>query len=267
VKRFVTRVINGENRPRAIVFQDEIEKSLAGAAGDLSGTTQELLGSQLTFMQDKNATGLLFIGHPGAAKSAIAKAAGNEAGIPTIQFDLGGMKGSLLGESNANMRTSLKVVEAVSQGRALFIATCNDIKSLPPELRRRFSFGTFFFDLPTAKERDLIWNIYFRKFNLKDKDRPSDIGWTGAEIKNCCDIAWRLKTTLKDAASYIVPLVTSAKERIENLRREADSRFISASEPGPYKAPEGIEELGGVTVVAIGTVPKRRINTEKGGSN
>lgn len=264
VKEFLTRIIKGKNRPRAIVFQDEIEKALAGAAGDMSGTTQELLGSQLSFMQDHKSTGLLFIGHPGAAKSAIAKATGNEAGIPTIQFDLGGMKGSLVGESNANMRTALKVVEAVSQGRALFIATCNDITALPPELRRRFSFGTFFFDLPPAKVRDNIWKIYLKKLEIKDKERPADGGWTGAEIENCCNIAWRLDTTLEDASSYIVPLVTSAKERIDKLRREADTRFISAEHPGPYKAPEGIEETESDIVVAVGRIPapgRRKINT------
>lgn len=265
IKEFMHLVLNGKDRPRGIVFQDEIEKSFAGSAGDLSGTTQELLGYQLSFMQDHNSTGILFLGHAGVAKTAIAKAAGNEGGIPTIQFDLGAMKGSLVGESNANMRTGLKVVEAVSQGRALWIATCNDIRSLPPELRRRYAFGTFFFDLPTASERALIWDIYFGKFGLKpNAEKPNDSGWTGAEIRNCCDIAYRLDISPKEAANYIVPLSVSASERIQSLRKEADGRFISASVPGPYKAPEGIEiEEPQQMVVAVGVMPqpKRKINT------
>jgi len=268
IKKFLTSVANGKNRPRAIIFQDEIEKQFAGAGGDLSGITQELLGNQLSFMQDNNSTGILEIGHAGVAKSDIAKAFGNEASIPTIQLDLGAAKGSLVGESNANMRTILKVIEAVSQGRALWIATCNDIKGLPPELRRRYSFGTFFFDLPTPSERNLIWNIYFEKFGLKDREKPLDTGWTGAEIKNCCDIAYRLEIPLKEAANYIVPLSTSASERINGLRQEANGRYISAAYPGPYKSPEGIEEEPESMIVAVGVVPapKNRRKIDTGGS-
>ena len=38
--------------------------------------------------------------------------------------------------------------------------------SLPPELRRRFTLGTFFFDLPLREERKAIWDIYFKNWNL-----------------------------------------------------------------------------------------------------
>lgn len=234
IKQFLGRVLEGEEQPRSIVFIDEIEKALAGASGDSSGTSQEMLGTLLTFMQDKNATGILFIGPPGAAKTAMAKSAGNEAGIPTIAFDMSSMKGSLVGESGANMRTALKVVEAVSQNRALFCATCNSIGALPPELRRRFSFGVFFFDLPTAEERQAIWDIYLKKYGLKNQIRPNDVDWTGAEIKQCCNLAWRLKSSLEDAATYIVPVAKSAAEQIENLRKQAVGRFISASHSGLY---------------------------------
>lgn len=263
VKQFLQGIMNGKERPRAVVFQDEIEKAFAGSKGDLSGTTQELLGNQLTFMQDHNSTGLLLLGVPGAAKSAIAKAFANEAEIPCIQFDLGAMKGSLVGESNMNMRTGLKVVEAVSQGRAIWIATCNDIENLPPELRRRYIFGTFFFDLPTQAERELIWNIYFEKFQLKDRTRPNDLGWTGAEIKNCCNIAYQLEISPKEAGTYIVPLAISAKDRIRSLRNDANDRYISSSYPGPYKAPQGDSfdpEEEPTLVFAAVVPPKRKIN-------
>ena len=117
-------------------------------------------------MQDNAATGCIFIGPPGAAKSAMAKATGNEAGIPTISLDIGSMKGSLVGESEQRFRTALKVVDAVSQKRSLFIATCNSIGILPPELRRRFTFGTFFFDLPVKSEREAIWTLYRAKYGV-----------------------------------------------------------------------------------------------------
>jgi hypothetical protein len=238
VKSFLTAALNGEEAPRVVVFIDEIEKALAGAAGggaDSSGVSQEMLGALLTEMQDQQYTGCIFIGPPGAAKSAIAKATGAEANIPTIAFDLSAMKGSLVGQSGEQLRAALKVVRAVSQGRALFIATCNKIANLPPELRRRFTFGTFFFDLPSAAERAGIWKLYQEKFAVTG-DVPEDEGWTGAEIRQCCVIARRLRITLRKAATYIVPVAKSAAADIERLRTEASGKFVSASYEGVYRA-------------------------------
>src|SRR5881392_3626665 len=153
-----------------------------------------------------------FIGPPGGAKSATAKATGNTARIPTIAFDLAAMESSLVGASTERLRTALKIMDAVSQGRSLFIATCNSIVSLPPELRRRFTLGTFFFDLPSAEEREAIWKIYLAKWNI-DGERPNDEGWTGAEIRECCRKAWRLNLSLKESAEYIVPVSRSAADQ------------------------------------------------------
>ena len=239
VKAFVQRKLDGREPPRGIVFIDEIEKAMSGIGagggpGDSSGTSQDQLGTLLKFMQDKNADGMMFIGHPGSAKSMIAKATGNTAGIPTIEFDLGAMKGSLVGQSEDQIRNALKVVEAVTQGRALFIATCNQIGALPPELRRRFRKGTFFFDLPTQVERARIWAIYLKKYQIAKQALPADEGWTGAEIATCCHNAWEMNMTLVEAADYIVPIARAAKDKVEGLCNMADGKFISAAYPGTY---------------------------------
>lgn len=237
VKQFLRRIlIDGKARPNAVVFLDEIEKSLAGAKGDLSGVSQDSLGSLLAYMQDQACTGIIFIGPPGTSKSMVAKAAGTEAGVPTIQLDLGATRGSLVGQSEAQLRTALKVITAVSSGNSLWIATCNSIASLPPELRRRFTLGTFFFDLPAAAERDRIWNIYLKKFAVgPEGELPPDDGWTGAEIKQCCENAWRMSSTLTEAAEFVVPVSRSAAEEIDKLRTQADGRFLSASNAGVYR--------------------------------
>jgi hypothetical protein len=138
---------------------------------------------------------IVFVGPAGAAKSAAAKATGGTAGIPTIAFDLPAMESSLVGASTERLRTALQIIDAVSQGRMLVTATCNSIPSLPPELRRRITLGTFFFDLPTAEERETIWEIYLKKYNVSG-ELPNDEGWTGAEIKECCRKAHRLAMTL-----------------------------------------------------------------------
>lgn len=277
VKSFLKQILNGRKAPRAIAFIDEIEKCLAGASGDLSGVSQDYLSTLLTYMQDKQCAGLIFIGPPGAAKSAVAKAAGNEGNIPTISVDLGGMKGSLVGESEQRLRDALKIIDAVSQNQTLFIATCNSFGNLPPELKRRFTLGTFFFDLPTKTEREKIWSIYQKKYELtQDNKRPVDTGWTGAEIKQCCDVAWRLNQSLEYASNFIVPVSVSAKETIDNLRKQAHKKFISASKSGLYEHADLSDVVnsdednnnGSGTVIGVvaisppnnGQPPKRKFN-------
>ncbi len=235
IKDFLSSVIAGIDSPRGIILLDEVEKAI-GTGLDTSGVSQGMLGQLLTWMEDNYATGCIFIGPPGAAKSAIAKAAGNEAGIPTIALDLGGMKASLVGESEARLRNGLRVIDSVTQKRALFLATCNSIAILPPELRRRFKFGTFAFGLPTKSERAKIWALYIGKYKLEPKQPiPSDIGWTGAEIKQACELAYKLNRKLVDCAAFIVPVSVSAGEQIEKLCKDADGKFVSAGEPGLFR--------------------------------
>ncbi len=235
IKRFLTAVLHGQEAPRVIVFVDEIEKAFAGSGTDMSGVKTEMTGTMLSWMQDRGADGTIFIGPPGAAKSAVAKAAGATAGIPTVAFDLSAMQSSLVGGSGERLRAALQIVDAISQGRSLWIATCNSITSLPPELRRRFTLGTFFFDLPSPEERKAIWEIYLSRWSLSG-DLPDDDGWTGAEIKECCRKAWRLKLSLQESAEYIVPVSRSAADQIESLRRQASGRFLSAAQSGVFTA-------------------------------
>ena len=151
------------------------------------------------------------------------------------------MQNSLVGSSGERLRAALQVVDAISEGRSLWIATCNSIQSLPPELRRRFTLGTFFFDLPTAEERAAIWKIYREKWSLEG-DQPEDEGWTGAEIKECCRKAWRLNLSLIESARYIVPISRSAADQVEKLRQQAAGRYLSASHAGVY-APQEKREI------------------------
>ena len=233
-KQLFGSLLKGKRKPGAVVFIDEIEKALGGSSSDTSGVSQSMLGYLLSYMQDQNAVGTIFVGPPGAAKSAMAKAIGNEGQIPTVMFDLGGVKGSLVGESEARMRKNLSVITAISGGRPFFVATCNAISVLPPELRRRFTIGTIYFDLPSENEKPLIWDIYIKKYSLDKQVVPQADGWTGAEIRQCCDMADRLGVSLVDAAQYVVPVAVSAREKIDQLRKEASGRYLSAGDEGLY---------------------------------
>jgi hypothetical protein len=242
IKARLDRVLAGKRAPRVVVFIDEIEKAMGGATGgDLSGTKQDMLGALLSWWQDNDTAGFLFMGHPGSGKSAVAKAAGASAGVPTICFDFAGMQSSLVGESGARLRSALSVVSAVAggesgKGRVLVLATCNSLAGLAPELRRRFSLGQYFFDLPTADERSTIWGLWAGKYGRAvDEARPADDGWTGAEIRACCDIADREGVSLCEAAGGVVPVCRSSAEVIEQRRREASGRLLNASLPGVYQ--------------------------------
>lgn len=243
IKGFMSKILGSEKGPNCIVFLDEIEKALGGAMGDTSGVSQDQLGVLLQWMQDKRADGCILVGPPGAAKSAFAKACGTEAGKPTIQLDLGGMKGSLVGESEGRIREALKVIDSISGGKTLWLATSNNISNLPPELKRRFKFGTWFFDLPTLDERAAIWALYCGKFDLALPGAELLAReWTGAEIESCCEIADKTGMTVEDAAEYIVPVSISGAEQIERLRSSADGKFLSASCTGVYRKGQAIEE-------------------------
>lgn len=247
VKKFLRMKAEGKQPFQAVVFIDEGEKSFAGAtagSSDSSGVSQGFLGTFLTRMQDWNdrgGTGMLFVGPPGAAKSMVAKATGATFNVPTIALDLGGMKASLVGESEARLRRALDVIEAVAE-RVLVIMTCNKVVALPPELKRRFKSGTFYFDLPDAREQEAIWGKYLAKLSLDPKaKRPPCVGWTGAEIRTACELSWDLGLDLTETPQFIVPVAKSAAEEIAALRRQADRRFLSASNPGVYIAPDGTE--------------------------
>ena len=58
--------------------------------------------------------GVLLLGVPGTGKSLTAKAAANVLGRPLIRLDMGALMGSLVGESEANLRTAIHVAEAIA---------------------------------------------------------------------------------------------------------------------------------------------------------
>jgi hypothetical protein len=158
--------------------------------------------------------GILLLSPPGCGKSAFCKALGNEVGRPTLILDIGSLMGSLVGQSEANLRQALRTIDAMapaicmvdelekalsgvgSQGDSgvstrlfgnlltylsdhesdvFFVATSNDISKLPPELSRAERFdGVFFLDLPVTKEKDHIWAIYRQQYGIAESQARPD---------------------------------------------------------------------------------------------
>jgi hypothetical protein len=244
-KALLSDTLKGALRCSCIVFADEIDKGLAASGTDSSGTTQDQLKALLSYIQDNDIIGATALGPPGTGKTLLAKALANEFGIPLVMMDLGAMKGSLVGQSEQNMRQALKVIHAISGGRALFLGACNRDQGLPPELRRRFSYLLLYFDLPAREEKDAAWTVHANRLRFQgatvslrpdqtDRSALNDDGWTGAEIRNACLKAYAMNTTLAEAAQSIVPISRSASEMVLASRKGASGRYISASRPGIY---------------------------------
>ncbi len=222
------------------------------------------------------ARGILLLGVPGVGKSAFARALGNEMGRPTLLLDLGSLYGSLVGQTESNLRQALRVADAMSpcvlfvdelekalsgiggQGDGgvstrmfgtvltwlsdhtsdvFFVGTANDVSRLPPEFARAERFdAVYFLDLPAGKDKDAIWELCRRQFNIPDgQQRPDDTSWTGAEIRSCCRLSALLDVTLTQAAHHVVPVAVTAAEQVERLRQWASGRCLSASTPGVYR--------------------------------
>jgi hypothetical protein len=220
--------------------------------------------------------GVLLLGVPGSGKSAFAKALGNETGRPTLILDVGGLMGSLVGATEQNIRQALRIADAMSpcllfldelekglagvgsrgdsgvstrlfgtlltwlaehESDVFFIGTANDISKLPPEFTRAERLDAIFFlDLPGAPEKQKIWDMYRRQFQIPtEQKQPKDDNWTGAEIKACCRLAALLDLPLEETAQQIVPVAVTAGEAIENLRTWASGRCLASNEVGIYR--------------------------------
>lgn len=127
------------------------------------------------------------------------------------------------------------------QTDVFFIGTCNDMSKLPAEFSRADRFdGIFFFDLPSKEERAAIWDIYLklykRKISAAERDRliAESNDWTGAEIKTACKLSAILDVPIADAMINVVPIVETARDKLEELRKWASNRCLSATTPGRF---------------------------------
>ena len=154
--------------------------------------------------------GMVFVGVPGSGKSLAAKAVANELGVPLVRLDFGRMFNSLVGASEAAIRTALGMVAAMApcvlfcdeidkglggiggsgdagtSNRVLgtfltwlqentapvfTMVTANNIIGLPPELLRRGRFDAIFATgMPTEAERLEVLEIHLRKRGWDPKD-------------------------------------------------------------------------------------------------
>lgn len=229
--------------------------------------------------------GLLMVGVPGSGKSLSAKAiAGGQ--MPLVRMDVGALMGGLVGQSEANMRLALKTVEAIApcvlwideiekalggmggesdggtstrvfgtlltwmqetSAPVYTVATANDVRSLRPELLRRFD-DVMWVDLPNAESRAEILDVHLSKRGHDSKFDSGEYepvvtatwGFSGAEIEKVVKQAIEkaffqgrdlTAADLLEAARRIVPVSVTMSDQINNLRGWATTRAIPASQP------------------------------------
>jgi len=183
------------------------------AMEDLGGLEilKDYLNQVFSAMEDPQATlfgvppakGVLLLSSPGNAKSALAKAIAKKLKRVLVRFDPGAMMGSLVGESEKNMRKAMSRIETINRcilwvdeiekampkdvgtgdsgtakrmfgsfltwlqenkSEAYCVFTANDIRPLPPELMRAGRIDSIWYiDLPTVAQRSQILGIHLKK--------------------------------------------------------------------------------------------------------
>lgn len=144
--------------------------------------------------------GVLLLGIQGCGKSLAAKAIAGIWKVPLLRFDFGALYDKYIGESEKNLRESLKTAEvmapcimwideiekgiaggsddgtskrilgslltwlAENRANVFIVATANNIEDLPPELIRKGRLDEIFFvDLPKQDIRKQIFSIHLEK--------------------------------------------------------------------------------------------------------
>jgi hypothetical protein len=262
VVKFYRQVFTGPEAPNVVVFMDEIEKMFAGTGAE-DGHKAELAGAFQTWAEDNNVRGGVSVGIPGVGKTALADALCGEYDVPEIEFDVAAMQDKHVGESGARLRAAMATVLSVAGegGKILVLATSNGMDNLPLGLRARFGFApTFFFDEPNAAEKQAIWAIQLKAFGLTaPKVLPAAKGWTGREIKQCCEKAKALGIGITEAADWVIPGSLSDGARYAALRATAHNKYMSASVPGPYQYTEAQDNAAADAALASEDMDGRRI--------
>lgn len=159
--------------------------------------------------------------------------------VDEIEKGLAGVSGA--GKAGANDggttdRSASQFLKFLSDARPegiYVIATCNNIRKLPPEWIRaeRWDTAPIFVDLPNRDEQEAILAHYQKNYEINAK--PKDMtGWSGAEIKTWCKLAAKkvsLGKNANEADGLVIPVSQTMKDEIDDLRAWSRGKTICAS--------------------------------------
>ena len=234
---FGVKLLSGSYSPTLILRMDEIQRQFAGNESDSSGTKGNMMGEFLTWVEERQIICSMYVGVQGTSKSWLPYCLGGEFNKQVINMSMPAMEDKHVGVSSGNLRTNIRVLDAISGAKIWLIASANKMDGLPPELLNRFQVGgIYFFDVPSDEERLGIMKLKIAAHGLDaNQILPDMTSWTGRDINSCAYKAKVLGCSLVEAGKHIVPLLVSHGEAIESLRESATGRFLSASHAGVYK--------------------------------
>lgn len=186
----------------------ETFKDVAGLEGAKKFLKRILTPSEFDIADpDVRAKGAVFVGPPGVGKTLIAKATGNELGLPILTANPGNWMGQYVGQSEAKTRKAFQIIKAHAPcvviidevekvmprsssadsgvgGRmeGSFLTAMNDMKERvfwaftannvakmhEAFLRAERVDGVFYVKLPDSKQRAKLWLLYGTKFFPKE---------------------------------------------------------------------------------------------------
>lgn len=237
--------------------------------------------------------GLLLMGVPGCGKSFSAKMIASRWRLPLFRFDLGSVYNKYVGETERRMQEALDYIDNVapcvlwideiekalsaqsgesdvgnrvlgqflfwlqeSKAKVFLVATANNVEALPPELFRKGRFSeSFFIDLPNARERAAVIDLYsrlslHRQFSCDELDALADRceGFSYSDIeqavKEVAESAIFGGLTTIDAAvlgecfEHVIPI---SQERLKRIRQwgAANAQNASAQNASAQNAQDG----------------------------
>ena len=96
------------------LYHGDEDFSSPGGLENLKAVTKRCLLQPNRDNPLKRPRGVLLLGVPGTGKSAFAKCLGRETGRPTLVLDIGALMGSLVGQTEANIRRALQIADAMA---------------------------------------------------------------------------------------------------------------------------------------------------------
>lgn len=196
--------------------------------GGLENVKQFLYERKAGWNKNLPVKGILLAGVPGGGKSLIAKSAASVLGTTLVRLEISKFYDKHLGQTEQQFARALSTIESIAPvvvlideiekvlgggsdgdhevsrrllGRFLtwlqdrpnkifIVATANKVSALPPELIRAGRWDkSFYIDLPNDLEREKIFSIHLKKYNIPMDSLQATIlvntsvGFTGAEIE------------------------------------------------------------------------------------
>ncbi len=216
--------------------------------------------------------GILLLGVQGGGKSLAAKAVAGAWQVPLLRLDFGALYNKYIGETEKNLRESLKAAEVMApcvlwideiekgvavtdsdsgtahrvlgalltwmaekKARVFVVATANSIAALPPELVRKGRLDEIFFvDLPAPEARVAILAAHLRKRGLEREGLDLEKAARQSDGFSGAELEQAVVSAWYAAHAAETPLTT--EHLLEEIARTRPLSVVMAEQIGALRA-------------------------------